>query len=76
MRNAHRYILVEDPKSLAAAVDATWDRVDRQSRCRPPAEREDFKAAIDQARAGYQRLLQTAIGRTTGWLRVCVTETQ
>src|SRR5262249_62404335 len=27
----------------------------------PPAEREEFKAAIDRARAVYQRLLQTAI---------------
>jgi hypothetical protein len=57
VRNGRRYTSAADAKFLMDAVDAIWERADRTSRWRSPAEREKFKAAIDQARAVYQRLL-------------------
>jgi hypothetical protein len=57
VRNGHRYTSAADAKFLMDAVDAIWERADRTSRWRSPAEREKFKAAIDQAGAVYQRLM-------------------
>ena len=57
VRNGKRFTSPEDAKFLADVVDALWARVDGQrARWRTPAEREKFRAAIDQARRLYQDL--------------------
>jgi hypothetical protein len=56
VRNGKKYVNPEDARFLLSAVDAIWMRTDAASRWRSPAEREKFKAAIDQARAVYQSL--------------------
>lgn len=56
VRNNRKYTSAEDARFLLAAVDAIWARVDGQSRWRSPAEREKFKAAVDQARVVYERI--------------------
>jgi TolB protein len=56
VRNGKKYVNPEDARFLLSAVDAIWTRTDAASRWRSPAEREKFKAAIDQARAVYQSL--------------------
>jgi hypothetical protein len=56
VRNGRRYTSAEDAKFLLASVDAIWARADGPSRWRSLPERDRFKAAIDQARAVYERL--------------------
>jgi hypothetical protein len=56
VRNGRRYTSAEDAKFLLASVDAIWARADGSSRWRSLPERDRFKAAIDQARAVYERL--------------------
>jgi TolB protein len=54
VRGGSRWTSPEDAKFLAQVVDAVWARVDGpRARWRTPAERDRFKAAIDQARAVY-----------------------
>jgi hypothetical protein len=55
VRNGRRFTSAEDAQFLAEAVDALWARVDR-GRWRTPAERERFRAAVEQARAVYERI--------------------
>jgi hypothetical protein len=56
VRGGKRYIKTEDVQFLVQTMDAIWARVER-SRWRSDAEREAFKAAVDKARAVYQKLL-------------------
>ena len=57
VRNAKPFTSAEDAIFLRDVVDAIWARVDtQQTRWRTPAEREKFKAAIDQARAVYDAI--------------------
>jgi len=57
VRDGKRFTSAEDALFLRDVVDAIWARVDGQrTRWRTPAEREKFKAAIDQARAVYDAI--------------------
>jgi TolB protein len=58
-RGGKRYRNAADVKFLADTMDAIWARVER-SRWRSDAERDAFHAAIDKARAVYQKLLAEA----------------
>jgi TolB protein len=54
VRDGKRYLSSEDGRFLADAVSAVWTRAER-ARWRSPAEREKFRAAVDQAKAVYER---------------------
>jgi TolB protein len=59
VRDGKRFTSAEDALFLRDVVDAIWARVDAAAgagRWRTPAEREKFKAAIDQARAVYEAI--------------------
>ncbi len=57
VRDGRPFTSAEDAIFLRDVVDAIWARVDtQQTRWRTPAEREKFKAAIDQARAVYDAI--------------------
>jgi Tol biopolymer transport system component len=56
VRDGKRFTSAEDAHFLSAVVDAIWKRVDGRAAWRTPAEREKFKAAIDQARGVYNRI--------------------
>jgi hypothetical protein len=66
VRDGKRFTSAEDAAFLRDTVDALWARVESggrgrggapgQSRWRTPAEREKFKAAIDHARAVYDKI--------------------
>jgi TolB protein len=57
VRDGKRFSSPEDAAFLRDIVDNIWARVDGQrAQWRSPAEREKFKAAIDKARAVYDRL--------------------
>ena len=63
VRNGKPFTSAEDATFLREVVDAIWARIDPSTgsgqvptRWRTPAEREKFKAAIDQARAVYDAI--------------------
>ena len=56
VRGGKRYVKPADVKFLMDTCDAIWTRVEK-SRWRSDAERVAFKAAIDKAKAHYQKLL-------------------
>ena len=57
VRDGTRFTSAEDATFLRDVVDAIWARVDsQQTRWRTTADREKFKAAIDQARAVYDAM--------------------
>ncbi|MCH8217336.1 MAG: CehA/McbA family metallohydrolase [Planctomycetes bacterium] len=62
VRNGHRFTSAEDARFLAGAVDALWARLEGQNRWGSPAEREAFRAAIEQARAVYQSIAEGSPG--------------
>jgi TolB protein len=55
VRGGRRFVRASDVQFLADTVDAIWTRVER-SRWRSDADREAFRAAVDKAKAFYQRL--------------------
>ncbi len=59
VRNGHPYVSEDDARFLAQTMDAIWTRVER-SRWRSDAERDQFHAAVDSARAVYTRLAATS----------------
>ena len=59
VRGGRRFVRAEDAQFLAQTVDAIWARVER-SRWRSDAERNEFRAAIDSARAVYTKLATEA----------------
>lgn len=57
VRDGKQWTSAADARFLAEVVDAIWARVDGpRARWRTPAERETFKAALDEARAVYLRI--------------------
>ena len=54
VRGGRKFVVAEDGRFLADVVSAIWTRAER-SRWRTPAERERFKAAVDQAKAVYEQ---------------------
>jgi hypothetical protein len=54
VRGGRKFVVREDGKFLADVVSALRTRTER-SRWRTPAERERFLAALDSARAVYER---------------------
>ena len=61
VRDGKRFTSAEDAAFLRDVVDAIWTRVDNpRTRWRTPAERDKFKAAIDQARAVYRDIATKA----------------
>ena len=57
VRDGKRFTSAEDARFLRDVVDAIWARVDGQrARWRTLAERENFKAAIDKAKAVYEAI--------------------
>jgi hypothetical protein len=59
VRGGRRYLKAADVEFLAQTVDAIWARVEK-SRWRSDAEKEKFRAAVDQARAVYRKLAAEA----------------
>ena len=55
VRGGRRFLKASDVQFLAETVDAIWTRVER-SRWRSAADREAFRAAVEQAKAFYQQL--------------------
>ena len=55
VRGGKKYVKPEDVKFLMDTCDAIWTRVEK-ARWRSDAERAAFKAAIDRAKAYYQKL--------------------
>ena len=53
-RDGRRYLKAEDVQFLLETVNAIWTRAEK-SRWRSDAEREAFRAAVDRARAFYQK---------------------
>lgn len=53
-------VYIHDGTLRAAPVDAIWTRVERG---RSDAEREKFRAAVDQAQAFHQKLAAEAAGK-------------
>lgn len=58
VRNGQRWTSPEDARFLAELVESIWTRVDRRAAWRTPAERERFRAQIEQARRVYEKLAQ------------------
>jgi hypothetical protein len=56
VRDGRAWTSVEDARFLLAVVDALWQRVEARSPWRTEAEKENFRAAIEQARAVYRRI--------------------
>jgi TolB protein len=56
VRGGRRYVRQEDVEFLSQTVDAIWSRVER-SRWRSNAERDQFRAAVDSAKAVYARIV-------------------
>jgi hypothetical protein len=56
VRGGKKFVKPADVQFLRDTCDAVWTRVEK-ARWRSDAERAAFKAAIDKARAYYQRLL-------------------
>ena len=59
VRGGRRYLKAADVQFLAQTVDAIWTRVEN-ARWRSDAEKEKFRAAVDQARAVYAKLAAEA----------------
>jgi TolB protein len=59
VRGGRRYLRAADVQFLADTVDAIWTRVEK-ARWRSDAEKAKFRAAVDQARAVYQKLAAEA----------------
>jgi len=59
VRGGKRYVRGEDVQFLSQTVDAIWGRVER-SRWRSTAERDQFRATLDSARAVYARIAASA----------------
>ena len=59
VRGGRRYLNGSDVKFLADTTDAIWARVEH-SQSRSAAERDTFRAALDKAKAVYERLLTEA----------------
>jgi TolB protein len=59
VRGGRRYVKAADVQFLAQTVDAIWARVEN-ARWRSGAEKEKFRAAVDQARAVYAKLAAEA----------------
>ena len=55
VRGNRRFVKRDDVEFLSQTVDAIWARVER-SRWRSDADRDQFKASVDSARAVYARL--------------------
>jgi TolB protein len=55
VRGGRRFIKASDVQFLSETVDAIWTRVVR-SRWRSNADRDAFRAAVDRAKAFYQKL--------------------
>jgi TolB protein len=58
-RGGRRHLKAEDVQFLLETVNAIWTRVEK-SRWRSDSEREAFRAAVDRARAFYQKLATEA----------------
>jgi hypothetical protein len=56
VRGGKKYVKPADVQFLMDTCDAIWTRVEK-GRWRSDAERVAFKAAIDKAKAHYQKLL-------------------
>ncbi len=56
VRGGQRFVKASDVQFLSDTCDAVWARVEK-ARWRSDAERLAFKAAIDKAKAHYQKLL-------------------
>ena len=59
VRGGRRYLKGEDVQFLLQTVDAIWTRVEN-ARWRSGAEKEKFRAAVETARAVYQKLAAEA----------------
>lgn len=59
VRGGKGHVELQDVEFLSQTVDAIWSRVDR-GRWRTPAEREQFRAAVDSAKAVYARIAVSA----------------
>jgi TolB protein len=59
LRGGKRHVEAKDVEFLSQTVDAIWSRVDR-GRWRSPAERVQFRAAVDSAKAVYSRIAASA----------------
>ncbi len=59
VRGGRRYLRAEDVQFLDATVEAIWARAST-ARWRSDAERDAFRAAVDRARAVYQKLAAEA----------------
>ena len=59
LRNGRAYIDSADVDFLSRTVDAIWSRV-QDARWRSAAERDRFRAAVDSARAIYERIAEGA----------------
>jgi hypothetical protein len=59
VRGGKRHVEAKDVEFLSQTVDAIWSRVDR-GRWRSPAERVQFRAAVDSAKAVYSRIAASA----------------
>ncbi|HEY9229075.1 MAG TPA: CehA/McbA family metallohydrolase, partial [Gemmatimonadaceae bacterium] len=55
VRGGKRYVNAEDVRFLAQTVDAIWARVER-SRWKSEESKERFRAAVDSARAVYEKI--------------------
>jgi len=59
VRGGKPHVEAKDVDFLSQTVDAIWTRVDR-GRWRSPAERVQFRAAVDSAKAVYSRIAASA----------------
>ena len=55
-RDGRQWTSAEDARFLADGVAALWSRVDGRAEWRTPAERERFRAAVQEAQAIYERI--------------------
>ena len=55
-RDGHRWTSARDARFLAQGVAALWERADRRAEWRTQAEREQFRTAVMQAQAYYERV--------------------
>jgi hypothetical protein len=56
VRGGRRFVKASDVQFLSDTCDAIWARV-QKARWRSEAERAAFKAAVDRAKAHYQKML-------------------
>ena len=59
VRGNRRYANAADVQFLSQTMDAIWTRVER-ARWRSDADRDQFRAAVDSAKAVYARIAATA----------------